>query len=156
MADGKVVVGIILMLLAAAFYWFYRWLFSGERKPGIPYQEAPRWYSPFFTNPFARARIDKIHWQHTQKRKEAENEEILFEFGGKKEFVSEDFQKLKLMIHQQKKWSLLTPQEKDAFRKLQRLVKQSEAKVVRMSKEEREEVVKMLRKMGAKVPGRGA
>lgn len=148
MADGKVVVGIILMLLAAAFYWFYRWLFSGERKPGTPYQEVKPWYSPFFTNPFARANIEKIHQQHAQRRKEAENEEILSEFGGKKEFVSEDFQKLKLMIHQQKKWSLLTKEEQDAFRKLQRLVKKSESKLVRMSREEREEVVKMLRKMG--------
>ncbi len=148
MADGKAVVGIILMLLAIAFYIFYRWLYSGKRKLGTPYQEARPWYSPFFTNPFARVRINKIHQQHTQKRKEEENEGLIEKFGGKKEFVSEDFQKLKQMIHQQKKWSLLTKEEQDAFRKLQRLVKQSEAKVVRMSKEERDEVVRMLRKMG--------
>ena len=55
--------------------------------------------------------------------------------------------KLKQLIHQQQKWSLLTQQEQDAFRKLQRLVKQSESKVVRMSKEEREEIVGALRKI---------
>ncbi len=156
MVDGKIVVGIIFFLLAAALYIFYRWLFAvGERRPVSTTPEPKPWYSPFFTNPFSRARIKAIRQQHEHKRKEAEKEDLITEFGGKKEFVSQDFLKLKQLIHQQQKWSLLTPQEQDAFRKLQRLLKQSEAKAVRMSRKEREEIVKMLRKMLVKVPGRG-
>lgn len=146
--DGKAVVGIILILLAAAFYLFYRWLFAGERRQITVSPEEKPWYSPFFTNPFTRAKIEKIHQQHEHKRKEIEKDSLITMFGGKKDIVSKDFLKLKQLIHRQQKWSLLTPPEKDAFRKLQRLVQQSESKVVRMSKEEREEILGALRKIG--------
>lgn len=149
MVNGKIVLGIIFFFLAAALYIFYRWLFAvGERRPVSTTPEPKPWYSPFFTNPFSRARIKAIHQQHEHRRKEAEKESFIAEFSGKKELLSQDFIKLRELIHRQQKWSLLTKEEQDAFRRLQRLVKKSEAKVVKMSKEEREEVVKMLRGMG--------
>lgn len=147
MANGKIIIAIIFFILGAALYLFYRWLFAREPRAVVVAPESKPWYSPFFTNPFTRARIKSIHRQHEHRRKEAEKENFIAEFGGKKELLSQDFMKLRELIRRQQKWSLLTKGEQDAFRKLQRLVKQSEAKVVRMSKEEREEVVKMLRKI---------
>lgn len=149
MVNGKIIIALIFFILGAALYIFYRWLFAvGERRQVTVSLEQKPWYSPFFTNPFTRAKIEKIHQQHEHKRKEIEKDHLITLFGGKRDIVSQDFLKLKQMIHQQQKWSLLTPQEQDAFRRLQKLVKQSESKVVRMSKEERDEIVKMLRKMG--------
>ena len=148
MLTGKIIIALIFFLLGAALYIFYRWLFAaGERKPVIIPPEKKPWYSPFFTNPLSRARINAIHQQHEHKRKEIEKDNLLTEFGGKKDILSQDFLKLKNIVHQQQKWSLLTPQEQDTFRRLQKLVKQSESKIIKMSKEERKNIVEMLRKI---------
>ena len=154
MAEARFIFAIFLFFLAATVYLFYRWLTAPrERKPALIIPEQKLWYSPFFTNPFTRAKIKALHQHHQQKQKEIEHESVLTAFGGKKEIVSADFKKLHHLITQElarKRLTSLTQEEQDAFKTLQQLVRKSTSKrIVRIHQQEREQAIQALKRISS-------
>jgi len=144
MVNGKIIVAIIFFLLGFVLYLFYRWL-TAPGESTYPIAEPKPWYSPFFTNPFARARIKAIRQQHGQKLKEAEKE-VLSDTFGKKELPSKEFNELQQVIqrHHRTRWDRMTPRQQNEFKRLQKIIKQRENI---MSVKERGEVMERLRKI---------
>ncbi len=144
MANGNTIVAVIFFILGFIVYLFYRWLTQPrERREYTPKSRVR--YSPFMSNPFAKARIAQLHQQHEHKHKEAQKEVLLGTFGKKKQ-PSTQFNELRQVIHEHHltKWNRMTSQQQDEFKKLQKIIKQRES---RMGVKEREEVMERLRKM---------
>ena len=164
MTEVKIITGLVLLLGAAAIL-YYLWR---RTVPELPPLELPSaklpWYSPLFSNPFSRKRLQHLAIEHQHTQQHHHQQEFLLEHGlkPKEKVLSPELEKLHHIIsqHQQSKlWQELSSGERNAFERLEELVtgirkpqspQKLSSRVTRLTSRQKQDIFSILRKISRK------
>lgn len=136
MDNTRIIIGILLILAAILFYFWFRPRPSGRvlsDREEAETKDAKRrpWYFPAFFSPKVQAELAEMKHKHKHKVKEKEHRELLTELGLDlpTKALSDDFQKLARLIKINQLGRLpvkISAGEKKAIAKLRQIVREGE------------------------------
>lgn len=115
-----VIVSFIVVIVLLIAWLQLKRFFAAAPAPTRDNYLPRKWYSFFTSNPRARARVQKLQWQHTLLVREKEREDFLSAFGLTPAVIHSEFPKLQRLIQRQERM-VQEPSPAELFRKLESL-----------------------------------